>query len=189
MSTIEALGDDLLKAYEGRGLTVTPNLAPGLTADAYAAAIGVAVDRLPPALLDLYAWRNGCDEDADAQLLFRDDCFLSAERAAAEWTRAHPYLGPDVLGFDPADAIPVAAYEGSLHVVVFGPHPFGEALTHPVVSIYQSVEAHFTSIAAMLQTCADWVRHPSWDPEQGLDDEEAELTLWRRHNPELPLFA
>ena len=181
MTTVESLCDALVKAYAGRRLRVGPSLAPGLAPEAYAAASGVPQARCPEDLLALYAWRDGSDEAADAQLLFRDHCFLSAARAAEAWA---PYRAqrPAALGFDPDDAIPVAGFDGALYVAVFGAHGFGDALACPVVSVYETVDLYFESIPTMLETCADWVRHPSWDPEDGVED-AAEQVIWRRHNP------
>ena len=85
MSTIEALGDDLLKAYEGRGLTVTPNLAPGLTADAQSGGP-------TPVNLDLRYTTSLADTDACDVVPTSDDLGIGMARIIAPGDAARSVL-------------------------------------------------------------------------------------------------
>jgi hypothetical protein len=85
MPSIAELCDDLVTAYEAKGQAVSQNLKPGISESEYARAIGFDIQEIPPSVLKLYRWRNGCaDEEAEALFLFRDNCFISADRGKEE---------------------------------------------------------------------------------------------------------
>ena len=188
MPSIAELCDDLVTAYEAKGQAVSQNLKPGISESEYARAIGFDIQEIPPAALKLYQWRNGCvDEEAEALFLFRDNCFISADRGKEELNQIRNFYGADDEDrFDLHRVIPIAAFEGSVFAVVTGQHNFGPEFEHPVVSIFEGIDLFFSSIEAMVQTCTAWVAHPNWDPYDALPN-DTELEIWKRLNPGVEL--
>jgi hypothetical protein len=188
MPSIAELCDDLVTAYEAKGQAVSQNLSPGISESEYARAIGFDIQEIPPAVLKLYQWRNGCaDEEAEALFLFRDNCFISADRGKEELNQIRNFYGADIEDrFDLHRVIPIAAFEGSVFAVVTGQHNFGPEFEHPVVSIFEGIDLFFSSIEAMVQTCIAWVAHPDWEPYDALPN-DTELEIWQRLNPGVEL--
>ena len=81
-----------------------------------------------------------------------------------------------------ADVFPFASYEGSFWVLptrAWAHHPL---LERPVISVFEGVDVFFYSFATMLDTVTEWIVRDVWRPD-GAVDQEAELEIWRRHNP------
>jgi hypothetical protein len=188
MQTIAELCNNLVTAYEAKGQAVSQTLKPGISETEYARAIGFALQEIPPSVLKLYQWRNGCaDEDAESLFLFRDNCFISVDRGREELSLIRKfYSADDEDRFDLNRVIPIAAFEGSVFAVVTGKHSFGPGFEYPVVSIFEGIDLFFSSIEAMLQTCIAWVAHPDWDPYDALPS-DVELEIWQRLNPGVDL--
>ena len=188
MKSVAKLCDDLVAAYEAKEQAVSQNLMPGISKSEYAKAIGFEIQAIPLSVLNLYQWRNGCaNEAADALFLFRDNCFISADRGKEELSMIRSIYGAESEErFDLTSVIPIAAFEGAVFAVVTGDHHFGPEFTHPVVSIFEGIDLFFSSVESMLQTCIAWVSHPDWDPFNALPREE-ELEIWRRLNPAIDL--
>lgn len=188
MHSIAQLCDGLVTAYEAKGQAVSQNLKPGISESEYARAIGFDQQEIPPSVIELYQWRNGCaDEDAEALFLFRDNCFISGDRGKEELNHIRQFYGADSEDrFDLNRVIPIAAFEGSVFAVVTSQHKLGAEFEHPVVSIFEGIDLFFSSIESMLQTCIAWVAHPDWDPYDALP-RDTELEIWQRLNPGLYL--
>lgn len=188
MHSIAELCDDLVTAYEAKGQVVSQNLKPGIPESEYARIIGFDPQEIPPSVLKLYQWRNGCvDEEVEALFLFRDNCFISADRGKEELNLIRNfYSADDEDRFDLNRVIPIAAFEGSVFAVVTGKHNFGSGFEYPVVSIFEGIDLFFSSIEAMLQTCIAWVTHPDWDRYNSLPY-NVELEIWKRLNPAVDL--
>jgi len=188
MQSIAELCDDLATAYEAKGQAVSQNLKSGLSESEYAKAIGFDLQAIPTSVVKLYQWRNGCaDEEAEALFLFRDNCFISADRGKEELNQIRTfYSADDENRFDLNRVIPIAAFEGSVFAVVTGKHNFGPGFEYPVVSIFEGIDLFFSSIEAMLQTCIAWVAHPDWNPYDALHS-DVELEIWQRLNPGVDL--
>ncbi|MDX2219096.1 MAG: hypothetical protein SF172_08745 [Burkholderiales bacterium] len=178
--------DRLVAAFEAKGLEVSANLRPGLSREDIikaTAAVGLTV---PPEVIELYQWRDGhVDEFAEACIQFRDNTFLSLERALEEYewlTELSSDDDADDFGVDLRTCLPIAAFDGALYVVACGQHGFGADKPHPVISSFEGVELYFHSVSAMLDTSIDWVSHPAW-PDFGDAAEDVEMDIWKRHNP------
>jgi hypothetical protein len=188
MKSVAELGDELVAIYEAKGQTVSQNLMLGISPSEYAKAIGFEIEQIPSSVLKLYQWRNGCaNEGAEALFLFRDNCFIRAERGKEELNMIRNIYGANSEDrFDLTRVIPIAAFEGSVFAVVTGKHNLGSRFEHPVVSIFEGIDLFFGSIESMLQTCIAWVGHPEWEPFNELPRDE-ELKIWRRLNPGVDL--
>lgn len=179
--TIAQRCDRLVEAFQAQGRAPESNLKPPLSLgeiEKFADGLGL---KLPPEVVELYRWHNGVDqEDDDDVLLFRDNVFLSLDRACEVYHTIQRYYQSDPQ-VDLSSCFPIASFEGSSYVVACGQHSFGVERPHPVVLVFQGIEMHFHSLASMLDTCIDWVSHPAWDPYQfPLDLERA---IWQQHNP------
>lgn len=176
----------LVAAFEAKGLNVSANLQPGLSREEIirqTEAIGLAA---PPEVIELYQWRNGhVDEFAEACIQFRDNTFLSLDRAIEEYENLMQLSSDedaDDFGVDLRTCLPIAAFDGALYVVACGHHDFGADKPHPVISAFEGVDLYFHSVRSMLDTSIAWVSHPAW-PDLGDADESAEMDIWKRHNP------
>lgn len=187
MKTITELCEDLVSAFEAKGANVSSNLRPGISSSEYAKVIGFPEEELPSDLLELYQWRNGCfdeyafDEDTEHRLMFRDNIFISVERAREELTN----FDEDPEGddrFDLKRAIPIAFWEGATYAVVTGSHKFGSNLTNPIIEYFEGIDLSYDSIRSMLETCIAWVSDSSWIVGYGVDTFK-EKEIWDRHNP------
>lgn len=189
MSQIADRLDTLLGSFRSKGIDPGQNLKPGLSEaelDGHAARLKLV---LPPAVRDLYAWRNGLADpyaENDRQFVFRDQSFLSlddAEEAIAHirgFLSAYASAGLD-LPVDPDALLPIAALEGQFYAVPTGEGLAGLPGPHPVILLGEEMAVHFFSIESMIETCIDWVNDPSFDAEDfEVEDDE---TAWERHNP------
>lgn len=187
--TITELLDELRIAYLERGYAVDRHLQPGLPRDAFLRrthSLGLA---LPDDLVELYAWRNGQDSDAEMSLdamAFRDQKFVDVDGALHEYPLIQEHYTPqeDMIpyGFELAETFPFATFMGSSYVIVCGSHDLASPHPHPIVSVFQGLDLFFHSLETMLRTCLDWVRHPGWGPASTLPT-EIEREIWQRHNP------
>lgn len=197
---ITPLLEELRGAFRSRGCDVDRFLRPGLAREAVLERTRVLGLSVPDDIVDLYGWRDGQSDDAEFEIdsfRFRDNTFISLERAIVEHRQIQEkiYGGFDSeeyvpLGFDLEKSFPFAAYAGSWHVIVCGPHALASSSPHPIVNVYHGIVVFFHSVESMLRTCIDWVRDRRWSRESDLglaDDVEKEI--WRRHNPGLPADA
>lgn len=187
VSSIPALCDALVEAYASRGVAVHENLGPGLSREQILRIVAPLNITLPEGVIALYQWRNGhIEEDADDVIRFRDNTFVSLERAVEEHAEILSSYGIDSTleddGVDLRASFPISAFEGSWDVVACGAHLHRSAGDHPVIRVFQGVEMYYPSVESMLRICTEWVSHPDWDPVNGLSG-DAELKIWRRHVP------
>ncbi len=188
MSLIASKAEALLSSLQSKGIDPSPNLKRGASDSAirsYAKRLGCT---LPPAVQDLYRWRNGnADPDAESErlLTFRDMAFLSLEDGLREKEQIDVFLATisggraSPLGED--GYVPIGGFEGQYYAVPCGDHAFRSLSEHPVVSVGEGLAVHFLSIEAMLDTCNAWVADASYT----LDtlEPENELSAWNRFNP------
>ncbi len=189
MSELAERLDALLKAYQAAGIDPSNNLKPGLSdaeIDAIASEAGLV---LPEPVRELYRWRNGnADPYAEANELFwfRDQPFLSLEDAMAARADVQGFMSAYAAAgveapVDAASLIPIAAFEGQFYVVPGGDGLSDLPTSHPVITVGESLEVHFLSIASMVETCIEWASDPTLDTEDmAVEDED---TAWDRHNP------
>ncbi len=189
MSELAERLDALLNAYRSAGVDPSSNLQPGLPDSEIDAIVSEEGLALPEPVRELYRWRNGnADPYAESSELFwfRDQPFLSLEDAMAARTDVQGFMSAYAAAgveapVDAANLIPIAAFEGQFYVVPGG-NGLGELPTsHPVITVGESLEVHFLSIASMIETCIDWASDPTLDAEDmTVEDEDA---AWDRHNP------
>jgi len=186
---ITELLDELRLAHLERGSAVDRHLQPGLPRDELRRRTRSLGLTLPDDVVELYAWRNGQDADAEMSvdaLVFRDQKFVDVAGALREYLLIQGHHAPEEdtipYGFELAEAFPFATHLGSSYVIVCGPHELAGPHPHPIVSVFQGVDLYFHSLETMLRTCLDWVRHPSWEAASTLPD-EVEREVWQRHNP------
>lgn len=183
--------EELRLAFLERGCDVDRHLRPGLPPDEIRARISGSGVEAPSALVELYAWRDGQSETAQAShdaFCFRDCPFLDLERALGELElvrRLYP-PAPDALplGFELDRVVPFASLMGSTLAVVCGAHTLPSPDPHPVVNLFQGIEVFFHSLESMTRTCIDWVRDPRWSPATHLPG-DVEHRAWVLHNPGL----
>lgn len=189
-SRIALLGEQLADAFETKGVPIRQTLRPGASRDhviGVAAALGI---ELPEEVVDLYEWHNGVlDTVADGDsLVFRDNTFISVDAASAEYASIQKYYGVhSSIESDRVDlkaCFPIARFEGSWYVVACGGHLHGQAMQHPVISVFQGVDLFFYSVENMLRTCISWVSHPAWAQHAGVP-QDVEMELWRKHNADI----
>lgn len=186
-SEISVLCDCLADAFEAKGVAVRKNLRPGLTREGILRIVQPLKLVLPEDVIALYQWRNGHDdESAENVLCFRDNTFLSLERAVEEFASVQSTYGADsTLQNDWVDlraCIPFSHFEGAWDVVACGAHLHRNAGDHPVIRVFQGVDLYYPSIGSMLKTCIEWVSHAQWDPMNGLPDSVV-MAIWRKHAP------
>lgn len=190
MLTITELCERLADAYESKGVQVRDNLQAGLSQEdilRIAAPLKIA---LPDEVIELYSWRNGHIDEFDPDLFrnirFRDNTFISLQRAVEEYSIIQSSYGVgSTLQQDRVDltsCLPISAFEGSWDVVACGAHLFGAKFDFPVMRVFQGIEMWFNSIPAMLQTCISWVSSPNWQNLDGLPEDD-EMRIWKQHNP------
>jgi len=191
MPNLAARLDVLLDAYRAAGLDPSRNLKPGLSEaeiGAVAAQLGVV---FPQAVRELYRWRNGVADlyaEFDKQFVFRDQPFLSLDNAQdaiadvrAILKEAQAFSGAKDALLDPANLIPIAAFEGFYYVVPGGDGLSGLPVTHPVISIGEGEDVYFLTVESMIETCIEWISDPSLDKETLSAENEEDA--WERHNP------
>lgn len=186
---ITELLEELRVAHLERGCAVDRHLQPGLPRDELLRRTRSLGFTPPDDLVELYAWRNGQDADAEMSadaMVFRDQKFVDVAGALREYPLIQEHYAPEegmIPGdFEVAEAFPFATFMGSSYVMVCGPHELASPHPHPIVSVFQGVDLFFHSLETMLRTCLDWVRHPSWEAASTLPS-EVEREIWQRHNP------
>ncbi len=188
MASIAERCELLADAFEAKGVAVRGNLAPGLKRDEILRLVRPLNVALPEELIQLYEWKNGHVDDNGWMpcVVFRDNVFISLERAVEQYRSIQATYGEDsILAADRIDvraALPISLLHGSWDVVACGAHLFGTRYDHPVVRVFQGFEMYFHSIAAMLDTCTAWVSSPNWNTGEGLSELE-EKEIWTRLNP------
>ncbi len=189
--SLAALLDELVGALEVKGHHVRQHLQPGLSRSRLLEKTAALPFAFPEDLMALYMWRNGQPEaaawDADA-LCFRDNTFISVERALDAYVRqykeAEPWDSLDRYGVALHSCFPFAAFEGAQYVIVCGPHRLKTAEPSPIVSIFHGIDLYFYSLQSMVSTCIAWVRDPHWTKESHLGlREDIEMKIWQEHNP------
>lgn len=181
--------DELRSAFISRGCDVDRYLQPGLSREEIVAQTSQLAFTLPEDLIDLYTWRNGQSSDAEWEseaFRFRDNSFISLERALVEYEEFRQFYGPinsiEEDGFDLDLSFPFATLDGAWYVLVCGPHKLKSPHPHPVISIFEGIELSYHSLESMLNACIAWVSDPHWTKDSGLDP-ELEINIWKRHNP------
>jgi hypothetical protein len=184
VESIKEKCERLAAAFEGKGVRVHENLSPGLSRSEIlhlTAKIGI---RPPEELIELYEWRDGSmlehDPPDHRNIIFRDNVFISLERAIEEHAMLMGSYGQ--IEVDLQACLPISTFDGSWDVVACSPVALAGGLPSPVIRVFQGTEIYFDSIAAMLDTCIEWVSHPAWVQHEGLP-QPIELQIWDRHNP------
>lgn len=175
---IFTLLDELLGAYQIGGVNVGEGLNPGLSRDEILGLLTTLKLQAPESFINLYRWRNGCKSD-DGGFQFRDTVFVPLQDAIEfQQNILLDYEAVADEHFNPAYFLPFSHFENSLFygvqcMPIGAPPPASDA----VICVSEGIDTYFYSIESMLRTCIDWGR------EDALENEELELTIWRRHNP------
>jgi len=186
---LHKLLEDLRSAYEAKSLNVSDTLRRPLIEQEIKEECQWFPGEIVPELVALYSWRGGQEpgpwelEDTDYPFWFRDCAFSSLAIAKDEYQSMMASYG-QIPEFNAAlkTCFPFAAFNGGWFVIPTVPHDFDKGLIRPVVSVMQGVDVYFYSIEKMVETCIDWVRHPSYTGD-GTLPEDVELKIWRQHNP------
>ena len=169
--------DELLAAFQAKGIDPTANLRPGLGEQDLVALLAPLPFQTPEAVRILFRWRNGHRDPMatpDRLLWFRDCPLLSLEEAIE--------VRDSLLAFgaygDLENTLPFAGMDGVyLGVLCAGPQ------VGRVYTMGEDFEPYFLSLESLLLTCLDWVRDPTYDAEVLAPEDE--MTAWQRHNPGL----
>ena len=186
-TTIHPLCDALADAFERKGVAVRANLSPGLAREEILRIVEPLGIALPEDVIALYEWRNGhLDEFSEDVIRFRDNTFISLERAVEEHAQLMSIYALDsTLEEDRVDlqaALPISFFEGSCDVVACGAHLHHDAGDHPVIRVFEGIDMYYPSIESMLRICTEWVSHPDWDAADGFPG-DAEMEIWQKHVP------
>jgi hypothetical protein len=185
---IRDLADRLADAFEAKGVRVRDNLNPGLDRRSILQTVAPLGFALPEEVVQLYEWRNGStnEDSGGPAIIFRDNRFISLERAVEEREEFLKYYGVDsTLELDRVDlraCFPIGTLDGAWTTVACGRHLHPGGHPNPVINVFQGVDMHYHSVRTMLMTCMAWVVHPQWRYLYGLGP-EAEMEIWQEHNP------
>lgn len=183
---LHELLDALVAAYEKNGQSVSKTLLPPLNENALRARCAWFPGDLPPELIALYGWHNGQQGDAWEEKFpfwFRDCAFQRIEQAEAAYRSIM-----NSYGLNPFDrglleyCFPFAAFNGAWYVLPTVKQELDVRIARPVISVFEGVEIYFYSLQSMVQTCLDWVNHPSYSIESGIPS-DVELSIWQHRNP------
>ena len=180
--TIADRCEKLVRAFEAKGVAVRANLRPGLNREEIVkktAALGL---KLPAEVIELYQWRNGHFDDDGPTLCFRDNNFISLERALTAHADIVGSYGAASEDVDLEACFPIAEFDGAWYVVACGQHSFGSDKPYPVISVSEGVDLFYYSLAAMLDTCIAWVSRPEWEQYDHVP-EDIETKIWKQYNP------
>lgn len=182
----EKLRDGLEKlrlAFEAKGHHVTKELLPPVSEKLLRELCPWFPAPLTEEIVALYGWRAGQREntwDLDFPFWFRDCGFASL----IESKRAYEQIMTHYGSYEPdrellTNAFPIAEFNGGWLVVALNGH---EGFERPVISVHEDVAVWFHSVNTMVDTCLEWVSHPSWKSGGTLPD-SVEMEVWRKHNP------
>ncbi len=183
---LHSLLNQLLSAFEDKGLHVADSLLPPLSESEVVDRCKWFPGTLPAEIIALYGWRGGQEKDAweeSQPFWFRDNSFTSIARAESEYRSMMSSYGSFAADHELLKySFPFAAFNGAWYVIPTGKHPFGKSLPRPIISVYEGIDVYFYSIETMVATCLDWVSHPSYTKD-GTLPREVEMAIWNRHNP------
>jgi len=183
----QSLMEELRLAYEAKGLHVTESLLPGLNSDEIHRKASWFPSSMPTELLALYQWHNGQKDDAwNTQYPFwiRDCSLTSIERAEFEYSSLMKSYGAQ-----PEDhsmlkhCFPFASFNGGWMVLPCKGHNLEPRYPKPVIFVLEDISIYFYSMELMARTCIDWVQSGARDESTIRVPEEAELQIWKKHNP------
>lgn len=181
--------EQLRLAFEAKGLNVSRTLLPPLQDHELREKSEWFPGQIVPELIALYSWRGGQEPgpwdlaDTDFPFWFRDYAFSSLAIAKEEYQSMMASYG-QIPEFHEQlkTSFPFAAFNGGWLVIPTIPYSFDKELAHPIVSVMEGIDVFFYSIEKMVETCIDWVSHPSYVGD-GTLPEAVELEIWRKHNP------
>lgn len=129
MEQLHLLLEQLREAYIERGCCVNRYLQSGLTKAQVVEATARLGFSIPDEIIQLYMWRNGQSDNAEGEpdaFCFRDNTFISLERALGEYETYQKFYGQysssEKDGFDLNLSFPFATFNGAWYVIVCGPH-------------------------------------------------------------------
>jgi len=183
---LHSLLDELLSAYENRGMNLSSSLLPPIEERDLKNRCRWFPGELPREIISLYGWRGGQKKDAWASehpFWFRDMSFCSIERAEYEYKSMMESYGSypknhELLKF----SFPIASFNGGWYVLPTNGQPYSSKLTTPIISVFQGIDIYYFSIEQMVKTCIDWVNHDKYRDDYTLPD-DIESAIWQKHNP------
>ena len=183
---LHRLLDELLEAYESKGMRVSETLLPPHSESELRERCQWFPGELSPEIISLYTWRGGQASDAwvtEFPFWFRDNSFSNLEYAEQSYKSIMA-----TYGLFPQDrellkySFPFAEFNGGWYILPTRGLAPGTQLKAPVISVLEGVVIYYYSIEAMVQTCIDWVNHELYSAESSLPD-TVEIEIWRKHNP------
>ena len=186
---LHQLLEKLRSAFEAKSLNVSDTLLPPLNEQELRERCQWFPGEIVPELIALYSWRGGQEpgpwglDETDHPFWFRDCAFSSLAIAQNEYRSMMASYG-QIPEFHKTleTCFPFAAFNGGWLVLPTTPHEFDKSLMRPVVSVMQGMDVYFYSMEKMVETCVDWVSHPSYEGD-GTLPENVEHEIWRKHNP------
>ena len=178
--------ETLRAAFEGQGMHVSDSLLPPVSESELRLSCKWFPGVLPQELVALYGWHEGQEKgawDEDFPFWFRDCAFSRIAVAESEYHSMMESYGTiptyhDLLKY----SFPFAAFNGQWFVIPTRGQKLDDRLTMPIISVGEGVDIYFYSIELLVNTCIEWVRHPSYTAKVGLP-REVELEIWEKHNP------
>ena len=181
--------ESLRKAFETKGLRVTPSLLPPVDESTLRQRCAWFPAELPEELVALYVWHEGQSVEAwhgdGYPFWFRDCAFSSLQTAESEYRSMMETYGANPTDHDLLrNSFPFAAFNGGWLVLPCKEQKLDSRLTRPVISVMQGIDVWFYSMELMIETCIDWVSHPAYGHSGNSSiPENEELAIWRKHNP------
>ncbi len=147
---------------------------------------------IPASVIALYSWRGGQAKDAweeEYPFWFRDMSFISLDQAEKEYISMMESYGVENSieedGIELKTSFPFAAFNGGWYVVPSSPNQWSGKHQLPVVCVFQGIDMFFHSVESMLKTCCEWVSHPEWSSDVSDLDEDIEMIIWKKYNPNI----
>ncbi len=158
----------LINSLREKGITEVDNLLPGLSRQEIEQNTSHLPFKLPEEIYELYQWRNGCDHNF-APSLFRDQKLLTLDDALKEYEyliEGYIYESDeddiDIYQVDLKSCFPFAGFDGSIYTISCGKQYFTDKSKLPIISVFEGIDLYFYTFDSMLDTCIEWVQHPSY---------------------------
>ncbi len=180
--------DRVVQVMSKKGFPFADSLKPGLPEHEIADKVAHLPFRLPREVYELYQWRNGQSQECPVHL-FRDQRFLSLDEALDDYQMIQTYFVPALggvdVGVDLTTCFPFAGFEGANYVVSCRGQTLIEGCELPIISVFEGVEVHFLSFAALIDTIAAWYEAGAHRVDAPSVDHVLELRIWKQYNPGL----
>jgi hypothetical protein len=176
-------------AFEAKRLHVSSTLQPPVLEEDLRRRCMWFPSALPAELLALYGWHDGQPNEPSSEKFpfwFRDYGFSCVKNAQQDYRSMMGSYGrdPDVHELL-KHSFPFAAFNNGWLVLTCKLRHPKSPYEHSIVSVMEGVDLFFYSMETMLETCIEWVSHPSYGTGLGELPRSVEMEIWNKHNPDI----